>query len=203
MVRTADSLLPQIAADFGVTVGVASIVVTAYALTHGSMQLVIGPIGDRFGKYRTVAIACALSRRDGALCGLAWSLDSADAGALRRGATAGWIMPIGLAYIGDVVPYEQRQQVLGRYLAGQMLGQLFGQAAGGMLGDLLRLARVFFVLAAMFAVAAVALELRARHQSADPRRRTRRRDSRGFDRRLHRPCCRNPWARVMLCRGVP
>ena len=44
-------------------------------------------------------------------------------------------MPISLAYIGDVVPYEQRQQVLGRFLAGQMLGQLFGQAAGGIIGD--------------------------------------------------------------------
>ena len=51
MVRVDRSLLPQIAADFGTTVGAASIVVTAYALTHGSVQLFIGPIGDRFGKY--------------------------------------------------------------------------------------------------------------------------------------------------------
>jgi len=34
----------------GVSVGAASIVVTAYALAHGSVQLVIGPVGDRFGK---------------------------------------------------------------------------------------------------------------------------------------------------------
>ena len=55
--RAADSLLPQIAADIGVTVGAASIIVTAYAITHGSVQLVIGPIGDRFGKFRMVAVA--------------------------------------------------------------------------------------------------------------------------------------------------
>lgn len=36
MVRAADTLLPQIAADFGITVGAASIVVTVYALTHGT-----------------------------------------------------------------------------------------------------------------------------------------------------------------------
>ena len=52
---SADTLLPQIAADFAITVGAASIVITAYALTHGSMQFITGPIGDRFGKYRTVA----------------------------------------------------------------------------------------------------------------------------------------------------
>jgi MFS transporter, YNFM family, putative membrane transport protein len=44
MVRVTDSLLPQIAADVGTTVGTASIVVTAYAITHGSMQLFIGPL---------------------------------------------------------------------------------------------------------------------------------------------------------------
>ena len=29
---------------------------------HGSMQLVIGPIGDRFGKYLMIAIMCARRR---------------------------------------------------------------------------------------------------------------------------------------------
>src|SRR6478672_94790 len=37
LVRAADTLLPQIAADFAISVGAASIVITAYALTHGSM----------------------------------------------------------------------------------------------------------------------------------------------------------------------
>src|SRR5262249_12067318 len=61
MVRVTDSLLPQIAADFGTTVGEASIVVAAYAVSHGSIQLIIGPVGDRFGKYRTVTVMCALA----------------------------------------------------------------------------------------------------------------------------------------------
>ena len=62
--------------------------------------------------------------------------------------TAAWILPIGLAYIGDVVPYEQRQQVLGRFLTGQVLGQMFGQAAGGIVGDFFGWRTMFFVLAA-------------------------------------------------------
>ena len=32
-----DSLLPQVAADLHTTVGVAAMVVTAYAVTHGSI----------------------------------------------------------------------------------------------------------------------------------------------------------------------
>ena len=69
MVRVTDSLLPQIAADFGTTVGEASIVVAAYAVSHGTIQLIIGPVGDRFGKYRTVTLMCALASILVALCG--------------------------------------------------------------------------------------------------------------------------------------
>ena len=70
MVRVADSLLPQIAVDFGVTVGAASIVVSAYAVMHGSMQLVSGPVGDRVGKYRMIAIATAFCAVLVFACGL-------------------------------------------------------------------------------------------------------------------------------------
>jgi predicted MFS family arabinose efflux permease len=157
MVRSADSLLPQIAADFAVTVGAASIVVSAYSLMHGSMQLVIGPIGDRFGKYTMVAMMCALSAVTVAACGFAHSLTALTLARVAAGATASWLIPLGMAYIGDVVPYERRQQVLGRYLTGQISGQLFGQAAGGIIGDWLGWRAAFFIHAAIFALAALAL----------------------------------------------
>ena len=169
MVRVTDSLLPQIAADFGVTVGAASIVVTAYALAHGSVQLVIGPIGDRFGKYRCVAVAGAVSTVMVLLCGLAPSLPTLVAARLACGLAAGWIIPLALAFIGDVIPYERRQQVLGRFLSGQILGQLFGQAAGGVLGDCFGWRNVFFLLAG----AARARGRRALIESCATRSRTR------------------------------
>ena len=157
MVRVTDSLLPQIAADFGTTVGEASIVVAAYALSHGSIQLIIGPVGDRFGKYRTVAVMCALATVLVALCGTVQSLSALAVARFASGAAAGWIIPISMAYIGDVTPYDRRQPILARYLSGQIFGQLFGPAAGGVLGDLFGWRNVFFVLAAMFALATAGL----------------------------------------------
>lgn len=157
MVRVSDTLLPQIATDVGTTVGAASIVVTAYAITHGSVQLFIGPVGDRFGNYRTVATACACAAVCVLMCGLAQSLPWLALARLASGATAAWIIPLSMAFIGDVTPYERRQQVLARYLSGQISGLLFGQAAGGVLGDFLGWRAVFFLFAGLFAVAATCL----------------------------------------------
>jgi YNFM family putative membrane transporter len=196
LVRTADTLLPQIASDFAVTVGMASIVITAYALTHGSMQFITGPIADRFGKYRTVALACALSAVTVAACGLAQTLDSLTLARFFSGLTVAWILPISLAYIGDVVPYDQRQQVLGRFLAGQVLGQLFGQAAGGVIGDYFGWRTTFFALAAMLAVAATALTYQL---AANPMTRAARgtQERRGLI-ESYRIVLSSPWARIML-----
>ena len=196
LVRAADTLLPQIAADFAITVGAASIVITAYALTHGSMQFVTGPIADRFGKYRTVAIACALSAVTVAVCGLATSLNSLTLARFASGITVAWILPISLAYIGDVVPYEQRQQLLGRFLAAQVLGQLFGQAAGGIVGDYFGWRTMFFLLAAMLALAAIALTIELVSNAITWNDRSARKSGGLFA--GYGIVLKNPWARVVI-----
>src|SRR6516225_1709733 len=134
-----------------------AIVRAAYAVSHGTIQLIIGPVGDRFGKYRTVTMMCALASILVALCGTVQSLSALAVARFASGAAAGWIIPLSMAYVGDVTPYERRQPVLARYLSGQIFGQLFGQAAGGVLGDLFGWRNVFFVLAAMFALATAGL----------------------------------------------
>jgi predicted MFS family arabinose efflux permease len=162
------------------------------------MQFVTGPIADRFGKYRTVAIACGLSAVTVALCGLAHSLDSLTLARFASGITVAWILPISLAYIGDVVPYEQRQQLLGRFLASQILGQLFGQAAGGIVGDYFGWRVMFFLLAAMLALAAIAL---GAELAANPITRVDRTAPKGLGAMAsYKIVLRNPWARVMHLR---
>ena len=197
MVRVTDSLLPQIAADLDVTVGAASIVVTVYLLAHGSVQLVIGPIGDRFGKYLCVAIAAAGSTLMVVACGLAPTLPLLVAARLACGLATGWIIPFAIAFIGDVIPYERRQQVLGRFLSGQILGQLFGQAAGGVLGDYFGWRNVFFILAGLLGIATLGLfyELWRNpitHASSAPAQ-----PARGFV-ADYTAVLRSPWARAVI-----
>ncbi len=156
-VRVTDTMLPQIAADFGATVNAASIIITAYAIAHGTLLLAAGPVGDRFGKYPVVTIACALSAITVLICGLAQSVTGLALARLACGFSVAWIVPLGLAFVGDIVPYEQRQQTLARFMSGQILGQLFGQAAAGALCDLCGWRGVFFVLSAIFVLVALAL----------------------------------------------
>jgi YNFM family putative membrane transporter len=196
-VRVTDSLLPQIAGDFGTTVGAAAMVVTAYAVAHGSVQLFIGPIGDRFGKYLTVMTMCLASSILVMACGFANSLTELAIARLLAGACAGWVIPLSMAYVGDVTPYDRRQPVLGRYLTGQITGQLFGQAAGGVLGDLFGWRNVFFILGAMFALATLGLIYEL---ITNPRTRPAGRPedrSRGFV-ADYKAVLSNPWARIVI-----
>jgi predicted MFS family arabinose efflux permease len=157
MVRAADPLLPQIAADVGTTVGTASIITSAYAVSHGATQLLLGPFGDRFPKYAMVTLLCALCAVAVALCGLAQSLTMLGIARLACGITAGTIIPLGMAFIGDTVPWERRQTVLGRFLTGQIFGLVGGQIIGGVIGDHFGWRAVFYVIAALFVVVAAAM----------------------------------------------
>src|SRR5689334_20933366 len=194
MVRVTDSLLPQIAADFGTTVGAASIVVAAYAVSHGSIQLVIGPVGDRFGKYRTVAVMCALASILVALCGTVQSLSALAVARFASGAAAGWIIPLSMAYVGDVTPYERRQPILARYLSGQIFGQLFGPAAGGVLGELFGGRNVFFRVGRTRPAGRPAVPLNA-HEALTPTP-SRGCQTRGRGSSFSRWPSRPPWRRV-------
>ena len=196
-VRVTDSLLPQIASDFQTTVGVAAMVLTAYALTHGSIQFVVGPMADRFGKYRTVAIASVLAAVLVSLCGAASSLPQLALARLATGAVAGWVIPVSMAYLGDVTPADRLQPILARYASGYILGQLFGQAMGGVLGDLFGWRNVFFALGGMFALAAAGLIFEL---IVNPKTRERGReasDRRGFV-ADYAAVLSNPFARIIL-----
>jgi predicted MFS family arabinose efflux permease len=197
MVRVTDSLLPQIAADLSVSVGAASIVVTAYALSHGTVQLIIGPGGDRFGKYLCIAFAAGVGSLLTFACGLAQSLPALVAARLACGLAAGWIIPLALAFIGDVIPYDRRQQVLGTFLSGQIIGQLFGQSAGGILGDWLGWRQVFFFLAGLFALATLALILELIRNPLTRRSSAPKTASVGVV-EGYKAVLRNPWARFVI-----
>ncbi|MBL8697128.1 MAG: MFS transporter [Alphaproteobacteria bacterium] len=160
--RVGDPLIPQIANDFGTGVGAAAVVTTAFAFAYGVCQLVHGPFGDRFGKVRVVTLAAACSALGMASVAAANSLVTLGLFRFLGGITASAVIPLSMAYIGDVVPYEQRQATLARFLFGQILGTVFGQIAGGVLGEFLHWRAIFLVFGALYVVAAAVLAMEMR-----------------------------------------
>jgi MFS transporter, YNFM family, putative membrane transport protein len=166
--RVADPLLPQVAGEFGVSAGEASVIATAFALAYGFCQLVYGVLGDRFGKYRLVTFATLLSALTVGSAAFAGSLAMLGAARLAAGASAAAIVPLSMAFIGDHVPYERRQTVLARFLTGTILGIISGQVFGGVLGEMVGWRAVFLLLGAVFLLIGALLLVEVRSTRVPP-----------------------------------
>jgi predicted MFS family arabinose efflux permease len=192
--RVADAQLPALAAGFGITLGAAAQVITVFAVAYGLMQLVYGPLADRFGKWRIVSLTVLASGATAGACALAPGFPQLLWARLLAGATCAGVIPMSMAWIGDAVPYERRQAVLARFLTGQILGLAAGQWFGGMAADY-DLWRVPFALIAVCFVAAGVLLWRSRaaaEAAAPPQPRS------GHPLRESAYVLRSGWARFVL-----
>ena len=150
--RVTDPLLPLLSTEFGISLGDASLVITACSVAYGLSQLFFGPLGDRHGKYLIVACAAFACAVTAFLCAMAPGFASLIVARLLAGATAAAIIPLSMAWIGDVIAYEQRQPVLARFLIGQILGLSAGVFLGGLAADAQQWRLPFFLVAAIFAI---------------------------------------------------
>lgn len=155
--RAADPLIPQISEEFAVSVGEAAIIATAFTFAYGAFQIVYGTFGDRVGKLTVIAVASLLSALSAFASALAVGLPTLAILRLIGGCTAGAIIPLAIAHVGDVTPYDQRQAVLARFLSGQILGIIMGQALGGILGEHIGWRGVFVVFGICFVLVAAVL----------------------------------------------
>jgi predicted MFS family arabinose efflux permease len=165
--RVTDPLLPRLESEFGVSLSDAAQVVTAFSIAYGLCQMGFGPLGDRFGKYRVVAWACTGCALTALACALAPNFTTLVVARFLAGATCAAIIPLCLAWIGDSVPYVQRQPILARFSTGQILGLSSAQLVGGYAADHLSV-RVPFLLLALWFAAVGALLLRMNVPAAAP-----------------------------------
>lgn len=115
-------LIPRLAEVFQVPPGLVGLAVPAYLLPYGAMVLVWGPASEHLGRrpvilgslaaFTVLVGATALAGSAGAFIGMR----------LATAIGASGVVPISLALVGDLVPYQRR---------GHALGWLFGGMAGG------------------------------------------------------------------------
>jgi YNFM family putative membrane transporter len=133
--RVCDSLLPSVQASFGVSTAQAAQAISAFALAYGVMQLVFGPLGDKFGKTRVIALSTLACTAGNLGAALSVHMGQLIAARVLSGAAAAGIVPLTMAWIGDTVAYERRQEILARLLGATVFGMIAGQWLGGLLAD--------------------------------------------------------------------
>jgi predicted MFS family arabinose efflux permease len=190
--RVADPLIPKLAQDFSVSVSAAASVVSAFTLAYALFQVVHGPLGDRIGKLRAVTIGMFIASAAAFASAAAPSLALLSLGRFLTGMGAAAVIPLSLAFIGDNVPYERRQLVLGQFIGAVLTGQMFGPLLAGALSDHLSWRAIFVVIGAVFAAVGLRLLAEARRPQPPPAA------PRPSPLKQYAQLARDPWVRVVV-----
>lgn len=158
--RAMDALLPRLSAEFDITLSEASQTITLFSVAYGIALLLIGPLGDRYGKLFIILCGCLLSIATSLACAISGDFGSLRVARLASGAAASALMTLAMAWVGDVIPYRHRQHVLARLLAGMSLGVTTGIFVGGLAADgVIHWRAIFGGLSVIFVILVIALFL--------------------------------------------
>jgi predicted MFS family arabinose efflux permease len=152
--RLCDPMLVVLGQEFQVTTGEASLVVSAFAVAYGVLQLFYGPLGDRFGKLRVISLAVLACAVFSAITSMASDLSLLIIMRGFMGAAAAGIIPLSMAWIGDQVAYDRRQETLAKLMGYTVSGMMVGLWFGGFAAEHLGWRTAFAVVSGLFAVAA-------------------------------------------------
>ena len=166
--RMCDPMLVVLGQEFHITTGEASQVVSVFAVSYGLSQLLYGPLGDRFGKLRVIflaVLACAL------FSAITSQVSNFEVLVVLRGfmgAAAAGIIPLSMAWIGDQVAYDRRQETLANLMGYTVSGMMVGLWFGGFAAEHLGWRTALAVVSCVFAIAAGLLWRKLRQTPTAP-----------------------------------
>jgi predicted MFS family arabinose efflux permease len=158
--RLLDPLLPVVADSLHVTVAGASVLIASFMLPYGLGQAVLGPLGDRLGKLRVVCVSILFYGAFVSACAAASGMAALVTLRAASGLFAGAVIPLIMAYLGDTVPYADRQAVLGRFLTGMVMAQMLTGPISGVIGGYAGWRPVFLVFGVFGVAVGAALAVR-------------------------------------------
>jgi predicted MFS family arabinose efflux permease len=139
-----------------VDLATAALLSTAFTLPYALTQPVLGTIADFFGKTRLMTTSVLLVSITALVCAMATSFSLVFAMRVTAGLVAGGAFPVAMALIGDLVPVQQRQIMIGRLLAVGLTGNVLGAAVAGIIGDLLGWRGIFAVIGSFGLIVTIA-----------------------------------------------
>lgn len=116
-------LIPRLSRMMGVSAQNIGLLVPAYLIPYGVSTLFFGLLSDRIGRRRIMLVSLIAFAVLTGLTATAATASQMIAWRFLTGLGASGVVPLALALVGTLFPYEQR---------GRPLGWLFGAMAGGM-----------------------------------------------------------------------
>jgi EmrB/QacA subfamily drug resistance transporter len=130
---------------FDSNLGAVEWIVLAYLLTLTCLLLLMGRLGDMFGKRRVYAAGFVLFTVASVLCGLAWSVGTLIGFRVIQAVGAAMIQAVGPALLVTAFPPKERGTALGAIGSFVAAGILIGPALGGLLLRYVGWQSIFYV----------------------------------------------------------
>ncbi len=142
-------IYPLFFASYGLGVAPIGIIKAVYPATWGILQLVTGPLSDRWGRKWLIAGGMAVQAVGIWLTVLVPDYGWWIVGAVLQGFGTAMVYPVLLAAISDVAHPEWRATAMGAYRFWRDLGYAIGALLSGIIADLLGMATAIYVVGAL------------------------------------------------------
>jgi MFS family permease len=153
-------IYPLFFSSYGLGVAPIGVIKAVYPATWGILQLVTGPLSDRWGRKWLIAAGMGVQAVGIWLTVLVPHYGAWILGAALQGLGTAMVYPVLLAAISDVAHPEWRATAMGAYRFWRDLGYAIGALLSGIIADLLGMAAAIHVIAALTLLSGLVVAVR-------------------------------------------
>ncbi len=148
-------VMPVFAASLGAGGLAMGFIIAVFSLTRGFCQPLVGNLSDRWGRKGFILAGLLIHVLAGLLLPEVVSMESMLLIRALHGVGSAMIVPVAMAYVGDLAPVGQEGRYLGMLNIAIFAGIGSGPLIGGVFTDLWGMAAAFYVMAGLSALALI------------------------------------------------
>ncbi|MFH0966486.1 MAG: MFS transporter [Methanobacteriota archaeon] len=142
-------LLPKYVSNLGASGIWIGAIFSAFALSRAIFLPVFGKLSDRHGRRRLILIGLCTYSLISVIYILAGTVLEITVLRFLHGIASAMVLPIAIAYIGDIAPVGEEGRFVGSFTSSITLGLSLGPLIGGVISDLLNMNAVFLSMTAL------------------------------------------------------